>query len=75
MVVVRNLANGTTAADLESAMIPVGGNVLSCRITSERPNVVAELVFEAKEGADNVVDTFNNQNVSFQVLVFVMYSF
>ncbi|KAK2628554.1 hypothetical protein QTJ16_001657 [Diplocarpon rosae] len=68
LIVVKNLAAGTTAADLESAMMPVGGTVLSCRITSERPNVVAELVFETREGADNVVDTFNNQNADGNLL-------
>lgn len=64
MVVIKNLAFGTTAADLESAMTPIGGNVLNCRIITERPKVIAEVVFETKEGADNVVDTFNNRNVS-----------
>ena len=64
MVMIKNLALGTTVADIESAMTPVGGNVLNCRIISEKPKVIAELVFETKEGADNVVDTFNNQNVS-----------
>jgi hypothetical protein len=59
----KNLALGTTAADIESAMTPVGGVVLSCRIIAERPKVIAELIFETKEGADNVVETFNNQNV------------
>jgi hypothetical protein len=63
IVVAKNLAAGTTAADIESAMTPVGGVVLSCRLLSERPKVIAELIFETKEGADNVVDTFNNQNV------------
>ncbi|CAL3965860.1 hypothetical protein PZA11_002697 [Diplocarpon coronariae] len=62
LIVVKNLASGTTAADLEIAMIPVGGSVLSCRIVSERPIVVAELVFETREGADSVVDVFNNKN-------------
>lgn len=64
MVVVKNLVQGTTVADVESAMTPVGGVVLSCRLIAERPKVIAELAFETKEGADNVVDTFNNQNVS-----------
>lgn len=64
MVVAKNLAPGTTAADIESAMIPIGGVVLSCRLIAERPKVIAELAFETKEGADNVVDTLNNQNVS-----------
>ena len=27
--------------------------------------MIAEIIFETREGADNVVDTFNNQNVSF----------
>lgn len=62
-VMAKNLALGTTAADIESAMTPVGGVVLSCRIIAERPKVIAELIFETKEGADNVVETFNNQNV------------
>jgi RNA recognition motif len=60
----KNLAPGTTAADIESAMTPVGGVVLGCRLIAERPKVIAELIFESKEGADNVVETFNNQNVS-----------
>jgi len=64
IVIAKNLALGTTAADIESAMTPVGGVVLGCRLIAERPKVIAELIFESKEGADNVVDTFNNQNVS-----------
>jgi len=64
IVIAKNFAPGTTAADIESATTPVGGVALSCRIISERPNVMVELIFETKEGADNVVDTFNNQNVS-----------
>lgn len=65
IVMAKNLAPGTTAADIESAMTPVGGVVLGCRLVAERPKVIAELIFETKEGADNVVETFNNQNVSF----------
>jgi len=68
MVMIKNLALGTTVADIESAMTPVGGNVLNCRIISEKPKVIAELVFETKEGADNVVDTFNNQNADGHLL-------
>lgn len=65
VVIAKNLAVGTTAADIESAMAPVGGVILGCRLIAERPKVIAELIFESKEGADNVVETFNNQNVSF----------
>jgi len=64
VVMAKNFAPGTTTADIESAMTPIGGVALSCRIITERPSVIAEIVFESKEGADNVVDTFNNQNVS-----------
>lgn len=60
----QNFARGTTAADIESAMAPIGGKVMNCTIISERPNVIAEIIFETKEGADNVVETFNNQTVS-----------
>jgi hypothetical protein len=67
----KNFALGTTAADIESAMTPVGGVTLSCRLVAERPNVIAEIVFESKEGADNVVDTFNNQNVSWLITLMV----
>ncbi|CZT07641.1 uncharacterized protein RCO7_10258 [Rhynchosporium graminicola] len=68
MVMIKNLALGTTAADVESAMTPVGGTVLSCRVIAEQPKVIAELVFETKEGADNVVDTFNGQNADGHLL-------
>lgn len=63
IVIAKNLAPGTTIADIESAMAPIGGAVLSCRLIAERPKVIAELVFETKEGADNVVDTLNNASV------------
>jgi hypothetical protein len=62
-VIAKNLAVGTTAADIESAMTPSGGIVLSCRMIVEKPKVIAEVIFETKEGADNVVETFNNAMV------------
>jgi hypothetical protein len=69
IVIAKNLAPGTTAADIESAMMPVGGTILACRLIAERPKVIAELTFETKEGADNIVDTFNNQNVWLDLLI------
>jgi hypothetical protein len=60
----QNFAPGTTAADIESAMTPIGGKVLKCSIVTNVPTVVAEIVFESKEGADMVIETFNNQTVS-----------
>ncbi|KAH8767987.1 hypothetical protein BGZ57DRAFT_472192 [Hyaloscypha finlandica] len=68
IVIAKNLAVGTTAADIESAMTPVGGVVLGCRLIAEQPKVIAELIFDSKEGADNVVDTFNNQNADGNIL-------
>lgn len=67
-VIVKNLAVGTTAADIESAMSPVGGVVLNCRLVAERPKVIAEITFETKEGAENVVETFNNQSADGNIL-------
>ena len=64
IVMAKNFAQGTTADDIESAMTSVGGVCTSCRIVSQHPKVIAEIIFESKEGADNVVSTFNNQNVS-----------
>ncbi|KAI1761462.1 hypothetical protein GGR53DRAFT_505596 [Hypoxylon sp. FL1150] len=60
-VMAQNFAPGTTAADIESAMTPVGGLVTSCRLVKSHPIVIAEIVFESKEGADRVIATFNNQ--------------
>lgn len=60
----QNFAPGTTAADIESAMTPVGGLVMSCRLLKTSPIVIAEIVFESKEGADAVIARFNNQTVS-----------
>jgi len=68
VVMAKNFAFGTTAADIESAMTPVGGVSLSCRLIQERPTVIAEIIFESKEGADNVVDTFNNQQADGNLL-------
>lgn len=64
-VMAQNFAPGTTAADIENAMTPVGGLILSCRIMKHNPIVIAEIVFENKEGADNVIATFDKQTVSF----------
>ncbi|CCC11494.1 unnamed protein product [Sordaria macrospora k-hell] len=60
-VMAQNFAPGTTAADIENAMTPVGGLILSCRIMKHNPIVIAEIVFENKEGADNVIATFDKQ--------------
>ncbi|KAK3333362.1 hypothetical protein B0T19DRAFT_440126 [Cercophora scortea] len=68
VVMAQNFAPGTTAADIESAMTPVGGIISSCRVLKQHPIVIAEIVFESKEGAESVIDTFNNQTADGRVL-------
>lgn len=63
VVLASNFAEGTTAADIESAMMPVGGVMQSCRILTATPTVIAEMVYSEKHNADNVVSTFNNKKV------------
>lgn len=63
IVMAENFARGTSAQDIETAMTPVGGPPLSCRLISDYPRIIAEIIFDTKDGADNVIDTFNNQEV------------
>ena len=63
VVMASNFAPGTTSADIESAMVPIGGEMQSCRIMASSPTVIAEMVFVDKKGADAVIETFNNQKV------------
>ena len=63
IVIGSNFAPGTTSADIESAMVPVGGEMQSCRVITSSPTVIAEMVFIDKGGAENVIATFNNQKV------------
>ena len=61
VVIGSNFAPGTTAADIESAMMPSGGEMQSCRIISPSPTVMAEMVFAEKQNAESVISTFNNK--------------
>lgn len=63
VVIGSNFAPGTTAADIESAMVPSGGEMQSCRIISSSPTVMAEMVFAEKYNAESVISTFNNKKV------------
>ncbi|OTB00114.1 hypothetical protein M426DRAFT_243751 [Hypoxylon sp. CI-4A] len=67
-VMAQNFAPGTTAADIESAVTPVGGPVITCRLVKTHPIVIAEIVFEGKEGADRVIQTFNNETADGRTL-------
>ena len=63
VVIGSNFAPGTTAADIESALLPVGGDMQSCRIVTASPTVMAEMVFAEKQNAEAVIETFNNKKV------------
>ncbi|KAI0486819.1 hypothetical protein F4859DRAFT_510603 [Xylaria cf. heliscus] len=67
-VLAQNLAPGTTAADIESALTPVGGLINSCRLVKTHPIVIAEIVFESKEGADRVIERFDQQTADGRTL-------
>ncbi|KAI1331193.1 hypothetical protein F5Y16DRAFT_295133 [Xylariaceae sp. FL0255] len=68
IVLAQNFAPGTTAADIESAMTPVGGVVSSCRVVKTHPIVIAEVVFDSKDSADRVIETFDKQNADGRTL-------
>jgi hypothetical protein len=62
-VIASNFAPGTTAADIEAVMAPHGGETLGCRLLTSSPTVMVELQFANRDGAENVIATFNNQKV------------
>ncbi len=63
VVIAQNFANGTTAEDIESVMLSVGGEMTGCRLVASNPTVIAEMSFIEKSGADKVIDTFNGKKV------------
>ncbi|KAI4178369.1 MAG: hypothetical protein LQ346_007475 [Caloplaca aetnensis] len=67
-VVGSNFAPGTTAADIESAMAPIGGPMEDCKIVKQKPTVVAEMVFLEKAKAENVIATFNEKRADGRLL-------
>lgn len=62
-VIASNFAPGTTASDIEAVMAPHGGECLGCKMLTASPTVMVELSFTSREGAENVIATFNNQKV------------
>ena len=44
-------------------MFPVGGEIARCRIVQETPNVVAEITFVDRLGAETVIENFDRQKV------------
>lgn len=62
-VVASNFAPGTTAADIEAVMAPIGGEMVSCKLAAAKPTVIAEMLFTEKTGAENVISMFNGKKV------------
>lgn len=63
-IVASNFAPGTTGSDIEQVMAPHGrGSFISARIITPGPTVMAEIDFETKDGADNVIEIFNGKKV------------
>lgn len=69
-VIASNFAPGTTASDIEAVMAPHGGESLGCKMLTASPTVMVELTFATREGAENVIATFNNQKVRTACLQF-----
>ena len=63
-IMAQNFAPGTTAADIESAMTPIGGEMVSCNIIKTKPIMIVEMSFVSREGGERVIETFNDKTVS-----------
>ncbi|ATY67488.1 RNA-binding rrm type [Cordyceps militaris] len=64
----QNFAPGTTPADVESAMTPIGGEMIRCAVVKIQPFVMMEMVFASKEGAERVIETFNDKTADGRIL-------
>ncbi|CAI7565991.1 unnamed protein product [Penicillium glandicola] len=74
IVVGRNFAPGTTAADIQSALEPITGPMLSCQIVASQPSVVAEFAYAEKVAAELVVANFHNQRADGRLLTMTLKS-
>ncbi|KAF2764669.1 hypothetical protein EJ03DRAFT_331635 [Teratosphaeria nubilosa] len=63
-----NFAPGTTAADIESVMFSTGGKMNYCRLVSSAPTVIAEMSFVEHDGAEKVIEMFNNKKADGRLL-------
>ncbi|KAJ5501302.1 hypothetical protein PEX2_094450 [Penicillium expansum] len=70
----RNFAPGTTAADIQSALEPITGPMLSCQIVASQPSVVAEFAYAEKTAAELVVANFHNQRADGRLLTMTLKS-
>ncbi|PYI13407.1 DUF185-domain-containing protein [Aspergillus violaceofuscus CBS 115571] len=68
VVVGSNFAPGTTAADIQAALEPVAGPVLSCWVITQHPAVSAEITFAERQGADSAIANFHNQRADGRII-------
>ncbi|KAF4510405.1 hypothetical protein G6O67_002293 [Ophiocordyceps sinensis] len=68
VVLGQNFAPGTTAADIESAVTPIGGEMVSCKILKTCPFLMVEMVFVSREGGERVIETFNDKTADGRIL-------
>ncbi|KAL8917216.1 MAG: hypothetical protein Q9172_005932 [Xanthocarpia lactea] len=67
-VIGSNFAPGTTAADIQVAILSAGGEVRECRIVSQVPIVTAEMSFVERAQADHVIAAFDNKKADGHLL-------
>ncbi|KAK0288656.1 hypothetical protein LTR35_003054 [Friedmanniomyces endolithicus] len=72
IVEASNFAPGTTAADIESVMQGVGGQLNYCRLVEATPTVIAQMSFVDKLGAEAVIKMFNNKKADGRTLLVQM---
>jgi hypothetical protein len=63
-----NFAPGTTAEDIRSFVEELTSQTCECTILTASPTVIAEMVFDEKHNAENVIQRLNNQKVRITVL-------
>ena len=64
-VIARNFAPGTDVTGIEALLaLSPNASLVSCRLYSQQPIVVAELVFATQEGAEDVINTFSGKAVN-----------
>ncbi|KAI9167355.1 RNA-binding protein [Paramyrothecium foliicola] len=67
-VMAQNFAPGTSAADIESAMTPIGGEIISCKFIKTSPIIIVELIFASREGGERVIETFNDKTADGRII-------
>ncbi|RAL11700.1 DUF185-domain-containing protein [Aspergillus homomorphus CBS 101889] len=68
VVIGSNFAPGTTAADIQEALEPMTGRILSCWVTTQHPAVSAEITFAERQGADSAIANFHNQRADGRII-------